>query len=273
MYSDKFKPETKTVRTSKEVVPKLSASMQNVVKMEDNTLRNIPSHQPSTAQPSPKISENAVLSVRLDLDKEDATQLQIESPAQLTCRTSDEKQSKELLVSEPLEVGLQPRKDSTAELISNPGTLTMGMKTSHSAWNPTLSENIALVEDTSRALAPKMEDTSEKVTILRTSKQLEDFPVRRSVVFGDTPAEGKVIELEAVDAAATEAAASRDAGRKRALRVSKSVGEEYCDFIIGFNSGNYEMAEVVEPRPSLMRRPLRKSVSEGVIMSNKLRPT
>ena len=82
-----------------------------------------------------------------------------------------------------------------------------------------------------------------------------------------------MIELEAVDAAATEAAATRDAGRKRALRVSKSVGEEYCDFIIGFNSGNYEMAEVVEPRPSLMRRPLRKSVSEGVIMSNKLRPT
>jgi hypothetical protein len=249
--------------------------MQNVVKMEDNTLGNIPSHQPSTAQPSPNISENAVLNVRLDLDKEeDATQLHIESPAQLTCRTSDEKRSKELLVSEPLEVGLQPRKDSTSDLISNQATLTKGMKTSHSVWNPTLSQNIALVEDTSTVLAPKMEDTTEKVTILKTSKQLEDFPVMKSVVFGDTPAEGKVIELEAVDAATTEAAeATRDAGRKHALRVSKSVGEEYCDFIIGFNSGNYEMAEVVEPRPSLMRKPLRKSVSEGVIMSNKLRPT
>ena len=50
--------------------------------------------------------------------------------------------------------------------------------------------------------------------------------------------------------------------------MSKSVGEEYCDFIIGFNSGNYEMAEVVEPKPTIMRRPLRKSVSEGVMLSD-----
>ena len=129
----------------------------------------------------------------------------------------------------------------------------------------------AQVEDTSKVFAAKMEDAAGKVTVMKSEKQLEDFPVRKSVVFGDTaPAEGKVIELEPVEAAATAEAASvtKDANRKNALRVSKSVGEEYCDFIIGFNSGNYEMAEVVEPRPSLMRRPLRKSVSEGVILQN-----
>ena len=51
-------------------------------------------------------------------------------------------------------------------------------------------------------------------------------------------------------------------------RREKRCGEEYCDFIIGFNSGNYEMAEVVEPKPTIMRRPLRKSVSEGVMLSD-----
>ena len=271
-YSDKFKPKTKTVRKTKEVISKLSPSIQNVVEMEDNTLATMPRTQPPpTAQPSPNISESAVLSVRLDIDKEEAKQLNVDLPTQRTCKTSDETESRELLVSEPLEVGLQPQKDSTSALIGNHGTLTRGKKTRHAAWKPTLSENITLVEDTSKVLAAKMEDAAGKVTVMKSGKQLEDFPVRKSVVFGDTAAaEGKVIELEPVEAASgTEAAsATKDANRKNALRVSKSVGEEYCDFIIGFNSGNYEMAEVVEPRPSLMRRPLRKSVSEGVILQN-----
>ena len=163
---------------------------------------------------------------------------------------------------------MQPRKDSSVELNIKRDTSTKGKKTWHSVSKPAINESLVLAEDSSRVLANKTDGTTENVRASKTSKQLEDFPVRKSVVFGDTPTEGKVIELEAVDATAREAEATRDVGRKHALRVSKSVGEEYCDFIIGFNSGNYEMAEVVEPKPTIMRRPLRKSVSEGVMLSD-----
>ena len=100
---------------------------------------------------------------------------------------------------------------------------------------------------------------------LKKSRQLEASPVRKSVVLGESLSMGETKDLanKLLDSAKLKPSTHKDVVKKQGLRITKSVGEEYCDFTIGFNAGNYEMADMVLPKSVAMKRPLRKSLSEG----------
>ena len=267
-----------TIVKEAELSPKKDVDEYKALTVEQHLQEEAPSILPSQTPPKEKSNQSKEnqsksLAISMSLEIGSEAENDVSNQVQKTATEKPILKARALSTkSMSLSVSLTLADDSSVEMTPPVDALDAALRTKA----PPQSREIVQKSSHLRGFSPSRQVTSNlevtnledrrQTAALKKSRQLEASPVRKSVVFGESLSMGETKDLanKSVDSTKLKPSTHKDVVKKQGLRITKSVGEEYCDFTIGFNAGNYEMADMVLPKSVAMKRPLCKSLSEGI---------